>query len=55
MCAFFGKPRKKRSLFNILDRKEYFLDEKTEVLKNVRKIVFFKGVSLHFLSKNRAF
>ena len=23
-CVFFGNPRKKRSLFTILDRKEYF-------------------------------
>ena len=24
LCVFFGNPRKKRSLFTILDRKEYF-------------------------------
>ena len=32
MC-FSGKPRKIRSLFNILDREEYFLDQKREVSK----------------------
>ena len=33
--CFSGKPRKIRSLFNILDREEYFLDQKREVSKNV--------------------
>ena len=49
--CFFGKPRKKRSLFNILERKEYFLDQKSVVEKDVRKIVFLEGVGPCFLSK----
>ena len=54
MC-FSGKPRKKRCPFNILDRKEYFLDQKREVSKNVPKIGFFKRGKSMFLSKYRAF
>ena len=54
-CGFLGTPRQKRVFFNILDRKQYFLDHKREVFKNVRKIGFFKGVSPCFCQKNRAF
>ena len=53
--CFSGKPRKIRSLFNILDREEYFLDQKREVSKNVPKIGFFKRGQSMFLSKYRAF
>ena len=52
--CFSGKPRKIRSLFNILDREEYFLDQKREVSKNVPKIGFFKRGQSMFLSKYRA-
>ena len=34
-CGFLGKPWKKRSTFNILNRKEYFEDTKSEDLKSV--------------------
>ena len=50
-CGFLGTPRQKRVFFNILDRKQYFLDHKREVFKNVRKIGFFKGVSPCFCQK----
>ena len=54
-CGFLGTPRQKRVFFHILDRKQYFLDHKREVFKNVRKNrVFQEGQSM-FLSKNRAF
>ena len=37
------------------NRKEYFLDHKSEVLKNSKKWTVCKGVSPWFLSKNRPF
>ena len=44
-CGFFlGRPRKKRSLFTILDRKEYFLEQKSEVSKTCKKSNFSKGL-----------
>ena len=42
MCAF-SKPRRKRLLFNIMDRKEYSLDQKSEVSKSSEKSSFSKG------------
>ena len=39
---FFGKPRKERSLFNILDRKEYIFVQKSEVSKTSVKLIFSK-------------
>ena len=45
----------KETFFDILDRKECFLDHKREVLKNSKKSTFCKGVSPWFLSKNRPF
>ena len=39
---FFGKPRKERSLFNILDRKEYIFGQKSEVSKTSVKLNFSK-------------
>ena len=42
-CGFLGTPRQKRVFFNILDRKQYFLDHKREVFKNVRKNRVFQG------------
>ena len=52
---FFSKKSKKQTVFDILDRKECFLDLKSEVLKKSRKSTFCKGVSPWFLSKNRPF
>ena len=39
--------------FSILDRKEGFLDQKSELLESAPKSLFSKGVSPWFLSKNR--
>ena len=55
ICFFFSKKSKKETFFDILDRKECFLDLKSEVLKKSRKSTFCKGVSPWFLSKNRPF
>ena len=53
--CLLGKSSQKRSFFGILDKKECFLDQKKEVLKNDKKSTFSKGVSPKFLSKNRTF
>ena len=50
--CLLGKSSQKRSFFGILDKKECFLDQKKEVLKNDKKSTFSKGVSPKFLSKN---
>ena len=50
--CLLGKSSQKRSFFGILDKKECFLDQKKEVLKNDKKSTFSKGVSPQFLSKN---
>ena len=50
--CLLGKSSLKRSFFGILDKKECFLDQKKEVLKNDKKSTFSKGVSPQFLSKN---
>ena len=52
---FLDKKSQKQTLFDILDRKECFLDLKSEVLKNSKKWTVCKGVSPWFLSKNRPF
>ena len=51
MCAF-SKPRKKRLPFNIMDRKEYFLDQKSEVSKTSEKSSFSKGLVRVFIKKS---
>ena len=53
--CLLGKSSQIRSFFGILDKKECFLDQKKEVLKNDKKSTFSKGVSPKFLSKNRTF
>ena len=53
--CFSQKFCQKRSFFNILDRKQLFLDQKIEVLTRVKKWTVFKGVSPWILSKNRTF
>ena len=50
-CVFFGNPRKKRSLFTILDRKEYFQDQKSEVSKMSEKSNFLNGLVHVFCQK----
>ena len=52
---FLGKLIKNSLVFDVLDRKECFLDHKNEVLKKPRKWKYFKGVSPWFVSKNRMF
>ena len=49
---FWTKKSQKETFFDILDRKECFLDLKSEVIKNSKKWTFSKGVSAWFLSKN---
>ena len=53
--VFLRKKSPKETFFDILDRKECFLDLKSEVLKKSRKSTFCKGASPWFLSKNRPF
>ena len=52
---FFTRKSQKETLFDILDRKECFLDLKSELLKNSKKWTFCRGVSPWFLSKNQPF
>ena len=52
---FLSKKSQKQTVFDILDRKECFLDLKSEILKKSTKSTFCKGVSPWFLSKNRPF
>ena len=51
--CFLNKERQKETFFDILDRKECFLDNKKKVLKNSKKSTFCKGVSPWFFSKNQ--
>ena len=45
-CAFFRQTKGKKIVFlNILDRKEYFLQQKREFSKMCTKSEFFNGVS----------
>ena len=50
-----SKKRQKETFFDILERKESFLDLRSEVLTMSRKWTFCKGVSPWFLSKNQPF
>ena len=52
---FLSKKSQKETFFDILDRKEWFLDHKRKVLKNSKKSKFCNGVTPWFLSKNRPF
>ena len=55
ICFLLSQKRHKERFFDILDRKVYFLDLKTEVLKKWKKSTFCKGVSPWYFSKNRPF
>ena len=55
MFFFLSQKSQKERFFDILDRKEYFLDLKSELLKKSKKSTFCKGVSPWFFSKNRPF
>ena len=50
-CVLFSKPRRKRLSFNIMDRKECFLDQKSEVSKTSEKSGFSKGLVRVFYQK----
>ena len=54
-CWFSQKLCQKRSLFDILDRKQLFLDQKIEVLKRAKKRTLFRRVSPWVLFENRTF
>ena len=41
--GFLGSLVRKRLFFNIVDKKEYFLDQKSEVSKTSEKSSFSKG------------
>ena len=49
---FFKASRQKRMFFNILDRKEYFLDQIREVLIMSAKFNFSKGLVDLFVKKS---
>ena len=52
---FLTKKSQRETFFVILDRKECFLDLKSEDLKNSKQSTFCKGVTPWFFSKNRPF
>ena len=53
--VLLSKESQTETFFNLLDRKECFLDQKGEVLTQSKKSTFCKAVSPWFLSKNRPF
>ena len=53
--CLFRKLYQKRSIFYILERKEWLLDQKKCGFKQSKNRKYFKGVSPSFLSKNRIF
>ena len=48
MAVFLQKSCHKKSLFDILNRKQSFLDQKIEVLKRTKKLTFPKGLDHEF-------
>ena len=50
-----SKQSKKKTFFDILDSKEYFLDLQSETLAKSKKSTFCKGVSPWFFSKKSTF
>ena len=52
---FLTKKSQKETFFDILDRKECFLDLKSEVLTKSKTSKFCKGVSPWFLLKKKTF
>ena len=52
---FLSKKSQKETFFDILDRKQSFLDLKSEVLTKSKKIDILQRGSPWFLSKNRPF
>ena len=49
--CFLGRLRKKTSFFDILNKKECFLDQKNRLSEKFKKSRFCKGVSLFFVKK----
>ena len=52
---FFWAKSKKATFFDVLDRKECFLDQKRKVLQNSKESTFWKRVCPCFLSKKGPF
>ena len=50
-----SKQSQEKTFFDILNRKQCFLDQTSEVLKKSKKSTFSKGVSPWFSHKNRPF
>ena len=55
LIAVFCKIMSEKIVFDILERKQSFLDEKIEVLTRAKKWTFFKGVCPWILSKFQTF
>ena len=53
--VFISQIRPEKIVLDILDRKEGFLDQKSEVLKRPENPKFLKGDGPWFLSRNRTF
>ena len=53
--CFLGKSSQKRSFFDILDKKECFLDRKRELLKSPKNRIFPKGLDYGFCPKIELF
>ena len=53
IAVFYRNYVRKKSVFDILDRKQSFYDQKVEFLTRAKKWTFFKGVCAWILSKNR--
>ena len=55
LSEFFTEIISEKIVFDIVERKEWYLDEKIEVLKRAKKWPFSKGVGPGILSKNLNF
>ena len=55
LWAFFTEIISENIVFDIVERKQSFLDQKIEVLRRAKKWTFFKGVSPWIFSKNQTF
>ena len=55
LFVFFGEIKSENIVFEILDKKEQFLDQKNKVFKRAKQGDFPKGIIHSFLSKNRNF
>ena len=55
LWGFFTEIISENIVFDIVERKQSFLDQKIEVLRRAKKWTFFKGVSPWIFSKNPTF